>query len=316
MKSTAYYNELEKYPAQWLRNLIEKGHIAPGDVDQRDIREVKPSEIENYKQAHFFAGIGTWSYALRLAGWPDDREVWTGSCPCQPFSSAGRHRGADDSRHLWPEWFRLIKECRPAVIFGEQVASQAGLEWLDIVQDDLEGSGYTIAAVDLCAAGAGAPHIRQRLYFVAYTKSGRERRLPIQSRRPLEDQSDAEWSSEAGQLGNPDSQGFQEWDERAELDKRSYPAAERLRSIGFWDDIEWLYCTDQKWRPTKPGIFPLAYGSARRMARLRAYGNAIVAPLAAEFIKAFMEVKMQFHYAAENNRPDAFNGSEKDGGEK
>ena len=113
---------------------------------------------------HFFAGIGVWSYALRLAGWPDNRPVWTGSCPCQPFSSAGKGAGFTDERHLWPEFFRLIRECRPATVFGEQVASKDGLAWLDLVQNSLESAGYACGALDTCAAGVGAPHIRQRLY--------------------------------------------------------------------------------------------------------------------------------------------------------
>ncbi|WP_417629189.1 DNA cytosine methyltransferase [Paraburkholderia denitrificans] len=165
---TAWYNEHDPYAAQWLRNLIAARLIAPGDVDERDIRDVTPQELARYDQCHFFAGIGTWSYALRLAGWPDGRPVWTGSCPCQPFSAAGRGLGFADERHLWPAWFRLIAQCRPGVVFGEQVASRDGLEWLDLVHADLEGAGYAVGAVDLCAASVGAPHIRQRLWFVAH----------------------------------------------------------------------------------------------------------------------------------------------------
>jgi DNA (cytosine-5)-methyltransferase 1 len=168
-----YYNEIDPYAAQWLRNLIAAGHIAKGEVDERSIQLVDSADLADFAQCHFFAGIGVWSHALRLAGWPDDKPVWTGSCPCQPFSAAGKRSGFDDERHLWPDFFRLICERRPSVVFGEQVASKDGLEWLDLVQADLEGAGYTSAAADLCAAGVGAPHIRQRLYWVAYAERRR-----------------------------------------------------------------------------------------------------------------------------------------------
>ena len=162
----SYYNEIDPYAAQWLRNLIANKLIADGDVDERSIRDVAAADLHGYTQCHFFAGIGVWSYALRLAGWPDDRPVWTGSCPCQPFSAAGKGKGFDDDRHLWPEFHRLIAECRPPVVFGEQVASKDGLGWLDTVHTDMEASGYAVGAADLPACGIGAPHIRQRLWFV------------------------------------------------------------------------------------------------------------------------------------------------------
>lgn len=172
----AYYNEHDRFAAAWLRGLIADGLIAPGVVDERDIRAVQPADLAGYDQHHFFAGIGGWSLALRLAGWPDDRPVWTGSCPCQPFSSAGKRQGFADERHLWPTWFRLIRECRPPVVFGEQVASADGLGWFDAVSNDLEVEGYAIGAADLPAASRGAPHKRQRLWYVAHTnRAGRER---------------------------------------------------------------------------------------------------------------------------------------------
>ncbi len=167
-----YYNEIDKYAAQWLRNLIEARHIPNGDVDDRSISDVKPSELVGYTQCHFFAGIGGWSLALRLAGWPDHRRVWTGSCPCQPFSVAGQGAGTADERHLWPHWFHLIRALRPDTIFGEQVEAAINHGWLDLVQDDLEGEGYAFAPVGIPAAGVGAPHIRQRLWFVADSRRG------------------------------------------------------------------------------------------------------------------------------------------------
>lgn len=164
---TVYYNEFDPFAAAWLRELIKKGLIAPGDVDERDIREVSPDDIKSYTQCHFFAGIGGWSYALRLAGWPDDRPVWTGSCPCQPFSSAGKGEKQSDVRHLWPHWFGIIRESKPTAIFGEQVAGAVAAGWLDDAFNDLEKENYACAAAVLPACAVGAPHKRDRLCFVA-----------------------------------------------------------------------------------------------------------------------------------------------------
>lgn len=163
----AYYNEHDAFAAQWLRNLITAGLIAPGEVDERDIQDVRPSDLAGFNQCHFFAGIGGWSRALRLAGVPDDESIWTGSCPCQPFSAAGRNKGKADARHLWPVWAGLIRECRPARIFGEQVSSAIAHGWLDEAAHDMEAAGYAVAAAVLPACSVGVPHRRDRLWFVA-----------------------------------------------------------------------------------------------------------------------------------------------------
>ena len=162
-----YYNEHDPKIAAWLRGLISAGLIPDGHVDTRSIVEVMPGDLEGFTQCHFFAGIAGWSLALRLADWPADRPVWTGSCPCQPYSVAGKGKGAEDERHLWPQFFRLIRKCHPDTVFGEQVESAIGHGWLDGVSTDLEGEGYAVAAAVLGAHGVSAPHLRQRLYWVA-----------------------------------------------------------------------------------------------------------------------------------------------------
>lgn len=167
-KPYALYNENDEHAADWLENLIALGVIAPGIVDRRSIEDLRGDDLRGFRQVHLFAGIGVWSYSLRCAGISDDTAVWTGSCPCQPFSAAGKGAGMDDERHLWPAVLHLIRERRPDIFLGEQVASADGLGWLDLVQTDLEAAGYAIGAVDTCSAGSGAPHIRQRLRFSAY----------------------------------------------------------------------------------------------------------------------------------------------------
>lgn len=180
---TVYYNEIDPFAAEWIRQLIQQQHIPFGTVDERDIRDVTPSDLRPFRQCHFFAGIAVWAYAGTRAGYDPDRRWWSGSCPCQPFSASGKRNGFDDERHLWPSWCYLIDECRPAEIVGEQVASKDGYAWLDLVQADMEGMGYACGAVVSPSAGYGAPHERHRTYFgarLADTKragfeSGRER---------------------------------------------------------------------------------------------------------------------------------------------
>ncbi|EKQ1113560.1 DNA cytosine methyltransferase [Morganella morganii] len=296
---TAFYNENDPFAAQWLRNLIAAGHIAPGVVDERSIEDVTPDDLRGFTQCHFFAGVGVWSLALRRAGWPDDKPVWTGSCPCQPFSAAGKGNGFADERHLWPAFFHLISECKPSAIFGEQVASKDGLGWLDLVQTDLEAKDYSTAAVDLCAAGFGAPHIRQRLYWVANSDNA-----GLEGREGMPERS-AEFSAGSGCMD-----GGMAYTKRKQCEKcisrpgesdcteKSRKAIKpsglcgadsgRMPTNGYWRDADWLFCRDDKWRPVEPGTFPLADGVAGRVGKLRAYGNAIVAPVAEEFIRAYM----------------------------
>ena len=95
-----YYNDIDPNACEWLRDMMAAGHIADGVVDNRSIVEIKPHELTEYTQCHFFAGIGGWSLALRMAGWPDETAVWTGSCPCQPLSVGGLRKGHADERHL------------------------------------------------------------------------------------------------------------------------------------------------------------------------------------------------------------------------
>jgi DNA (cytosine-5)-methyltransferase 1 len=309
----AYYNEIDPYAAQWLRNLIAAGHIAAGDVDERSIVDVRADDLRGYVQCHFFAGIGVWSYALRLAGWPDDEPVWSGSCPCQPFSSAGQGKGHEDQRHLWPAWYGLIRESRPDAFFGEQVADGDGYAWLDDVGHDVESIGYAIGALCPTACGVGAPHERQRLYFVGHPigagSQGRDRPGHLELHRATEQVRPA---SPAGLARRLEHAYSTEQDERAPggeqplRDERTASAgtveqpeseqawisrlARQQRATGgFWADAEWVYCGDDSLRPVEPGTFPMANGIASRMDKVRAYGNAIVAPVAAEFIRAYRE---------------------------
>lgn len=324
-----YYNDNDAVCAQWIRELGKRGSLPAGVVDERSIRAIPAADVLGFRQCHWFAGIGGWPYALQLARWPESLRVWTGSCPCQPFSLAGDRQGFKDPRHLWPAWWSLIRECRPAVVIGEQVAT--ALDWLDAVFSDLEGAGYSCGATDLCAAGVGAPHIRQRLYFVAYDLSAR---LEIQrEQQTWRERAASERSGQAHGLG--DASGAGSWRnpravpaeetgvglanwrehhitehasevrgmvntggqrcvEHSKLDCTTCRRKERARWVdtggsGHWRRADWIRCADGQRRPVEPGTFPLAYGVPGRVGRLRGYGNAIVPQVAQAFAEAFLE---------------------------
>jgi len=307
----AFYNDTDGYSADWLELLIAAGELPAGVVDRRRIEDVEAEDVAGFSTCHWFAGVGGWPLALRLAGWPDDRPVWTGSAPCQPYSSAGKRLGEQDERDLWPALLRLIAECRPPVVFGEQVASSEVVgtkreaafvvavrrgdfarankiakqlaatrgfsyqrRWLDRVFADLEGIGYTCWADDLPAAGVGAPHMRHRLFWVAHAESnGRDQGRAESDGRDAGAGRDAVW------LGNAEHPRPQGGDRPRGMEAGGAGAA--VVQAGPWDDYAVVHCRDNRSRRVpvpESGVFPLAYGIPRDMgyllARLEGMGQS------------------------------------------
>ena len=302
-----------------LKQLMDDGLITKGKIDNRPIQELTPDDYAGFERVHFFAGIGGWDVALNMAGWSNGL-VWTGSCPCQPFSSAGKQKGKSDERHLWPVWFRLIRESKPPIVFGEQVSAAIRHGWWDDVADDLEGEGYTARAEIRPACSVGKPHKRDRLWFVADRDGGRC------NAASLDREHGQEYHTEpCGTMGNAEHDG-RDWRQGREVDGGNVSGGEegahctvkparagepkhvadtklarlegfsghdsaaegregQARPVAQGDTLRWVECPDGKARPVEPSIRLLAHGVQHRAPILHALGNAIVPAVAAEFIK-------------------------------
>ncbi len=283
-----FYNENDPRTVAWLKQLVADGHLEQGVVDGRSITEIKGPDCA--ETSHFFAGVGGWPLGLELAGWPPGIPVWTGSCPCQPFSKAGKQRGFEDERHLWPVWRQLIAECSPPVIFGEQAGEDSARVWLSVVRADLEAMGYAVGAADLCAAGIGSPSKRQRIYFGAVrladaecissqrlgydldgtAQEARQQRIRTESQPGGIDDGLADADSERGQGWYTNYRSEEQWEAWARR-------------------VDYIYCSDGYHRPVEAGTRPLAHGVPERVVRLRGYGNAVVPQLVEKFVRGFME---------------------------
>ena len=274
-------NEIDPFCVAVLRECIKRRVISDGIVDDRSIEEVDPKDLQEFTWCHFFAGGGFWDIAARRAGFPTDEKLSTGSCPCQPFSNAGKRAGTSDSRHLWPHFYRLIAAAKPSVVFGEQVSSKLGYDWFDGVASDLESQDYQCEAVDIPACAVNAPHKRNRLYWIARFLGNTDERnggRRFQAEEQLRNESFAK-SSETNVADSV------KWNKRSMRNESGIT----MDSENYWREYEWRTGKDGKSRRVKPGISLLAHGISRRVDKLHIGGNAIVVPLAEEFIKAYIE---------------------------
>lgn len=264
----AFYNEIDPHCASWLRNLIKAGAIPDGVVDERPIQKIDPDELTGFGQVHLFAGIGGFALGARLAGWPDDLPLWTGGWPCQPWSEAGKRKGNQDERHLWPEFHRLIERCRPAVVLGENVRNYVRLG-LDPVLVDLEASDYAVRPLVVPAASVGAPILRERVWICAVAESGR--------------------------LGRDRWQDLPGWNEfdgsKAQRKEGASRVAMALQGASSpWGDAVEMACPDGNIRHAPAELPALGDGFSGRMDEVCAYGNAINPWVAAVILEGLLDV--------------------------
>lgn len=183
-------------------------------------------------------------------------DVVVGGYPCQPFSTAGRRKGQEDDRHLWPEFNRLVAELRPAWVIGENVAGHISMG-LDDVLSDLEGQGYACRTFVIPACATDAPHRRDRVWTVAHAQRSRQ-----SGQGEHEQPSDCQAQGE-GQADNVEP-------ERQPRKRRAEP-----RMGGMADGLPTGMDGPCKW-PDEPDIPRVAKGVKDRANRLKALGNAVV----------------------------------------
>jgi DNA (cytosine-5)-methyltransferase 1 len=212
----------------------------------------------------------------------------TGGFPCQPFSVAGKQRGKDDNRYLWPEMLRVIQEAKPAWIIGENVAGIVNLA-LDQVCADLEGQGYEVEPIIVPACAVDAPHRRDRVWIVGHSKL--DGLTASKTSGGLFDQSE----EQGGKV--------EEW-EFARASCASSDVADSVSKRGCCWNSEGEYAEDvgessrhsrdnsrgvATWL-AEPNVGRVAHGIPNRTHRLKGLGNAIVPQVASEIIRCINQV--------------------------
>lgn len=206
---------------------------------------------------------------------PDSIDIVSGGFPCQPFSIAGKRKGTEDDRDLWPEMFRIIKQIWPTWVVGENVANFANME-LDRTLSDLEGAGYQARAFVLPACAVNAPHQRLRTFIVAH--SNRERQLQSQGT----DQDQRRWTRNGSEVLA--DAGGKRWQTSGH---------DEFRNIANWQSKRQFSTTSStpaKWQP-EPSVGRVADGVPNRMDRIKALGNAVVPQQILPIFKAIVQIE-------------------------
>jgi DNA (cytosine-5)-methyltransferase 1 len=207
----------------------------------------------------------------------------TGGFPCQPFSCAGKQRGKDDDRYLWPQMLRVIQEARPAWIVGENVAGIIGLA-LDQVCSDLEACGYEVEPIIIPACGVDAPHRRDRVWIVGNAKfnghfagesGGGLLHKSKKQTREIEERESSGASCSSKNVADTNGGQFSKCEPKGQQIQMLGESGERVRGV------RWL---------AEPGVGRLANGIPNRVAKLKGLGNAIVPQLAYQIIIGIREL--------------------------
>ena len=214
-------------------------------------------------------------------------DICTGGVPCQPFSVAGKQNGTNDDRYLWPDMFRIIEQLEPTFVIIENVKGliniQEGMVF-ETVCSDLESEGFEVQAFIIPAAGVGAPHRRERVWIVGYSKHNGS--LMENTRRTLRQGSEFE-----GKNADESKQ------ENADQFKRSGSTSEHnvANSKGVHvqgqQDRSWQReSRGESWWRTEPDVGRVANGVPGRVYRLKGLGNSIVPQIAEEIGRAIWNV--------------------------
>jgi DNA (cytosine-5)-methyltransferase 1 len=259
---TKAFCDIEKYPRQVLQK-----HW-PHVKQYEDIKEL------NYER-------------LKADG-IDSIDIITGGYPCQPFSIAGRQKGEQDPRHLWPEYFRLVKELRPTWVIGENVSGHIKLG-LDTVIEDLESEDYSVRPFSISASSIGANHQRERIWILAHSRRSQWPRAELrgenenETRQENANQFERSSSTSEVDVANTNDERLQrQWQSRNQFTPRFNSSRESSeegqRTVG------------QGWWESEPNMGRVAHGIPKRVDRLKSLGNSLVPQIPYYIGKTILEV--------------------------
>ena len=270
---------------------------------------------KNFSGVPIYGDVKELNYERLKADGIDTIDIITGGYPCQPFSVAGRKKGEEDPRHVWPEMFRLIQELRPTWVIGENVGGHIKLG-LDTVLENLESEGYSARTFSISASSVGANHKRERVWTLAHSRrsSGREqspgnkegsRLWSFEKTKRSTDTSEATGSSERAETMadtqrkrleglsqqssslSREDQGAQSWNESsgdkdlADTKSGNRNEHETNREHGKTTSQEiprdrGSISRVSSWWEVEPDVGRVAYGVSKGVDRLKCLGNSVV----------------------------------------